>query len=132
MKNRKAVALQYLEPRGSGNYTPQIRKYSFLSLQSTVNTYSSAQVSAHFGFGIINSANSENVNERGIKPNSYKWEIAGGWALPVSTCALLQEVFKQAGAAQIGDKEGSAVGNLTMWRFIGLKGAVQRKLQQTQ
>lgn len=92
-------------------------------------TYSSVQASAHFCFGIINSANSENVNERGIKCNSYKWEIAGGWALPVSTCPSLQEVFKQAGAAQIGDKEGSAVRNVAMWRFIGLKGAVQRKLQ---
>lgn len=132
MKNRKAVALQYFESGGSGNYTPQVRKYSFLSLQSTVSTYSSAHVSAHFCFGIINSANSENVNERGIRPNSYKWEIAGGWALPMTTCASLQEVFKQAGAAQIGDKEGSAVRNVTMWRFIGLKGAVQRKLQQIQ
>lgn len=97
-----------------------------------MSTYSSAQVSAHFCFGIINSANSENVNERGIKPNSSKWEIAGGWALPMSTCPSLQEVFKQAGAAQIGDKEGSAARNVTMGRFTGLKGAVHRKLQQTQ
>lgn len=85
-----------------------------------------------FYFGIINTANNENVNERGIKPNSYKGEIARGWALPMSTRPSLQEVFKQAGAAQIGDKQGSAVRNVTMWRFIGLKGPAQRKLQQTQ
>lgn len=50
----------------------------------------------------------------------------------MSTRPSLQEVFKQAGAAQIGDKQGSAVRNVTMGRFIGLKGPAQRKLQQTQ
>lgn len=49
--------------------------------------------------------------------------------MPVSTCASLQEMFKQAGAAQIGDKKGLTVRNVTMLRFIGLKGAVQRKLE---
>lgn len=50
----------------------------------------------------------------------------------MSTCASLQEVFKQAGAAQIGDKKSLAVRNITMLRLIGLKGAVQGKLEQTQ
>lgn len=47
----------------------------------------------------------------------------------MSTCASLQEVFKQAGAAQIGDKKSLTVRNVTMLRFIGLKGAVQGKLE---
>lgn len=89
-------------------------------------------ISSFFCVGIMNFANGENVNEKGINNNSYKWEIAGGWALPMSTCASLQEVFKQAGAAQIGDKKGLTVRNVTMLRFIGFKGAVQRKLEQTQ
>lgn len=79
--------------------------------------------------GIRNFANSENVNEKGINNNSHKWEIARGWALPISTCASLQEVFKQAGAAQIEDKNGLTFRNVTMLRFIGLKGAVQRRLE---
>lgn len=77
----------------------------------------------------MNFANSENVNENVINNNSYKWEIARGWALPVSTSASLQEVFKQAGAAQTGDKKGLTFRNVTVFRIIGLKGAVQKKLE---
>lgn len=93
-----------------------------------MSTYSSTQVSAHFfSVGIMNFASSENASEKGIN-NSYQWEIAGGWALPMSTCASLQEVFKQAGAAQIEDK-GLTVSNVTTLRFTGLKAAAQRKLE---
>lgn len=89
-------------------------------------------ISSFFCVAIMNSANSENVNEKGINNYSYKWEIAGGWALPMSTCASLQEVFKQAEADQTGDKKGLTIQNVTTLRFICLKGAVQRKLYQTQ
>jgi len=89
------------------------------------------RISSFFCVGIMTLVNSEKVNEKDIKSNSYKWEIAGGWALPMSTCASLQEAFKQAGTAQIEDEKSLTVRNITMLRCSGLKGAVQRKLEQT-